>query len=388
MKTRFRLILTITAAFVLTCVSSGFAAAQQTDSTSLTSINQALKTSAISNTTALSGTPKKAVMTGDQVRIRKEPSAQGEITGYALAGESFDAYEQKNGFVRAKFSSGATGWVSSQFVSYAAAGNAGTTEVPAAKTGAVLGQGVKIRDAASASGKVIHDVLYGSKVEILEEKNGFMKVKTEDGVTGWIAKNFVTTTNKELLDGPEYSEEAFAASYEGFKTTYAAYIKSRSTANYDAFKKAYFKYRELSKKSPEFAEMQKAGAPIKAVIDKNTYTLTVYLNDKPVRAYPVSYGSNPDGGTKQKVGDCRTPDGNFKVLYKEKRPYEGVATRAMWLDTRWGDIGIHGTPFPEAMGKKASHGCVRVYAQDSTELFKILRVGTPVKIAPFVKPAI
>ncbi len=386
MKTKFYFTLTIMAALVLTCISYCPAAAQQNGSTSLGNINQALKTAAISDFNALTGKAKKAAVTGDQVRVRKEPSTQAEIIGYAKAGETFDSYQQSNGFVRCVFSSGISGWISSQFVSYAVSETASaTSEV---KIGAVLGQGVKIRDAASASGKVIHDVLYGSKVEILEEKNGFMKVKTEDGVTGWISKTFVTTTNKELLKGPEYSEEAFAASYEDFKKTYADYIKSRNTANYDAFKKAYFKYRELSKKSPEFAEMQKAGAPIKAVIDKNTYTLTVYLNDKPVRAYPISYGSNPDGATKQKVGDCRTPDGNFKVLYKEKRPYEGVATRAMWLDTRWGDIGIHGTPFPEAMGMKASHGCVRVYAQDSTELFKILRVGTPVKVAPVVKPAI
>jgi len=387
MKTRFYFAFTAAAALVLSCFSFGPALAEPGGSTTLTGINQTLKTSAISNTGAPSGAAKKAAVTGDQVRIRKEPSTQAEIIGYASAGQIFDSFEKSNGFVRVKTSGGLTGWISSQFISYSVteASAAATSEV---RIGAVLGQGVKIRDAASASGKVIHDVLYGSKVEILEEKNGFMKVKTEDGVTGWIAKSFVTTTNKELLAGPEYSEEAFAASYEDFKKTYADYIKTRNTANYDIFKKAYFKYRELSKKSPEFAEMQKAGAPIKAVIDKTTYTLTVYLNDKPVRAYPISYGSNPDGATKQKVGDCRTPDGNFKVLYKEKRPYEGVATRAMWLDTRWGDIGIHGTPFPEAMGMKASHGCVRVYAQDSTELFKILRVGTPVKVAPFVKPAI
>ncbi|HNY13805.1 MAG TPA: SH3 domain-containing protein, partial [Candidatus Wallbacteria bacterium] len=353
MRTRLYFTSFIIAAIVLTCLAPGFATAQQAASAAITSVNQALKTSAISDQKAVSASPKKAVMTGDQVRIRKEPSLNGEIIGYASAGESFDVLEQSSGFVRAKFAGGAIGWVSAQYVSYAtsaAVETAGTSETSEAKVGAVLGQGVKIRDAASAGGNVIHDVLYGSKVNIIEEKNGFLKVKTEDGVTGWISKSFVTTTNKELLADVEYSEAAFQASYEDFKKTYAAYIKSRSTANYDAFKKAYFKYRELSKKSPEFVAMQKAGAPIKAVIDKNTYTLTVYLNDKPVRAYPISYGSNPDGATKQKVGDCRTPDGDFKVLYKEKRKYEGVATRAMWLDTRWGDIGIHGTPFPEAMG--------------------------------------
>jgi len=260
-----------------------------------------------------------------------------------------------------------------------------STEVSVKKTGAINGQGVRVRKDASASAAVIHDLLYGAKFEFLEEKNGFIKCKFDDGVTGWVAKQYVTFTDKALTEKPKYSAEALETAYAEFQTAYAAYTKTRSNASYNVFKKAYYKYHSLAKQSEEYKKVQANPALAKVVIDKNTFTLTVYLNDKPVRVFPIAYGSNPDGKSKQVVGDCRTPDGDFKIRYKEYRKYEGVATRAMWLDTKWGDIGMHGTPMPESIGSRASHGCVRMYAQDSIELYKMVKVGTPVSIKPLVK---
>lgn len=256
------------------------------------------------------------------------------------------------------------------------------SKAPAAApaTGAVTGHGVNVRKGPSTSEKKIHDVLYGSRLQILEEKNGFYKAKFEDGTTGWIAKQFVTTADKNLLSETQYSKAALEESYQKFKTTYAAYAKLRNKASYDEFKKAYLTYRNLSKLSPEYKNLQQNPALTKIIIDKKTYTLTVYLNDKPVRAFPIAYGGNPDGKNKQAVGDSRTPEGTFKIGYKDVRPYEPVATRGMWLETKWSGIGIHGTPWPDSIGSKASHGCVRMYSQDSIELYKLVRAGTPVTI--------
>lgn len=248
------------------------------------------------------------------------------------------------------------------------------------KTGAITGQNVKLRQGPSTSDKVIFDVLYGTKCEVLEEKNGFARVKFDNGVTGWMSKTFITYTDKNLLEGPKYTPEALEKAASEFQKNYAAYTVNRNKANYDAFKKSYYTYRELVKNSDDYKAIQKNPAAGKIVVDKKTYTLTLYLNDKPVRVFPIAYGQNPDGRDKQKVGDCRTPDGSFKIINKEKRPYEGVATRWMQLSTKWGDIGIHGTPMPDSIGSKASHGCVRMYSQDSIELFQLVKVGTPVTI--------
>lgn len=43
-------------------------------------------------------------------------------------------------------------------------------------------------------------------------------------------------------------------------------------------------------------------------------------------------------------------------------------------------IVIHGTPYPKAVGVRSSHGCIRMTNQDAGELFRMVKVGTPVEI--------
>lgn len=41
---------------------------------------------------------------------------------------------------------------------------------------------------------------------------------------------------------------------------------------------------------------------------------------------------------------------------------------------------IHGTNRPWAVGRRATHGCIRLYPEEIPELFKLVEVGTPVSI--------
>lgn len=43
-------------------------------------------------------------------------------------------------------------------------------------------------------------------------------------------------------------------------------------------------------------------------------------------------------------------------------------------------IVIHGTPYPKAVGLRSSHGCIRMTNKDVGELFRLVKVGTPVEI--------
>jgi len=40
---------------------------------------------------------------------------------------------------------------------------------------------------------------------------------------------------------------------------------------------------------------------------------------------------------------------------------------------------IHGTDRPFGVGRKVTHGCVRLYPEDMAELYRLVRVGTPVR---------
>ncbi len=44
--------------------------------------------------------------------------------------------------------------------------------------------------------------------------------------------------------------------------------------------------------------------------------------------------------------------------------------------------GIHGTPFPESIGTRATEGCIRLRNEDITDLKGRVRVGTTVIILP------
>ncbi len=52
----------------------------------------------------------------------------------------------------------------------------------------------------------------------------------------------------------------------------------------------------------------------------------------------------------------------------------------MWIGLNLKGYGIHGTPWPEDIGKTESHGCFRLTNWDAKRLAKMLRIGTPVYI--------
>jgi lipoprotein-anchoring transpeptidase ErfK/SrfK len=52
----------------------------------------------------------------------------------------------------------------------------------------------------------------------------------------------------------------------------------------------------------------------------------------------------------------------------------------MWIGLDLKGYGIHGTPWPEDIGKTESHGCFRLANWDAVRLAKMLSIGTPVFI--------
>ena len=55
------------------------------------------------------------------------------------------------------------------------------------------------------------------------------------------------------------------------------------------------------------------------------------------------------------------------------------------LGTRWLGLsrkgyGIHGTNAPKSIGKRASHGCIRMRNHDIEELFELVSVGDTVEL--------
>ncbi len=116
-------------------------------------------------------------------------------------------------------------------------------------------------------------------------------------------------------------------------------------------------------------------------VDKSQNILRLFLDDKPMKTYRVSTGTQNG-----------TPAGDFKIVHKLENPtwYKAGAvipsgSPKNFLGTRWlgfdyPGYGIHGTVNPETIGQQVTSGCVRLRNEDVEELYPIVPEGTQVTI--------
>jgi len=134
-------------------------------------------------------------------------------------------------------------------------------------------------------------------------------------------------------------------------------------------------------------------------VDKQKLTLSIITkNGDILRDFQVAVGTGL--GNKIKKGDMKTPEGIFKVQeIADSKDWEydftddslGLVKGAYgpWfirLDVPGQKgIGIHGTYDNTTIGKRISHGCIRMKNEDVDYLKKIVRIGTPVLITAGLK---
>ena len=127
-------------------------------------------------------------------------------------------------------------------------------------------------------------------------------------------------------------------------------------------------------------------------INKSDYKLSLFKGHELIKTYPIAVGKNP--GDKKRVGDNRTPVGDFHVVSIENasswshdfRDGKGKIKGAYgpWfirLDAKgWKGIGIHGTHAPDSLGSNATEGCIRLNNDDIKELKQYAYRNMPVII--------
>lgn len=132
------------------------------------------------------------------------------------------------------------------------------------------------------------------------------------------------------------------------------------------------------------------------VVDKPS--MNVVLFDRyGVEIHSYKMACSKRYGTKHKRRDNRTPEGFFSA--------EGIYNSTEWLYTdddgntsqtkgQFGprfirlktdvttQVGIHGTCSPWSLGKRVSHGCIRIHNDNILELVKYVEPGTPIIVNP------
>lgn len=128
------------------------------------------------------------------------------------------------------------------------------------------------------------------------------------------------------------------------------------------------------------------------VVDKLNLQLFVIEGSDTLFSAPICVGSNI--GNKVKKGDHRTPEGVFSISQiqsssKWKHDFgdgkgEIRGAYGPWFfrlrTPRWTGIGIHGTCFPESIGKRESEGCVRLRNEDLIKLKPLIKIGMKVVV--------
>lgn len=135
--------------------------------------------------------------------------------------------------------------------------------------------------------------------------------------------------------------------------------------------------------------------------------MDVIRGDSVIASYAVSTSRF---GLGSEEGSFRTPLGQFRIcekigdaepvgrVFRGRRPQAEIApqggeedlvlTRILWLDgcdavnanTRERYIYIHGTNQEESIGSPASHGCIRMRAEDLLAIYEVAPVGASVEI--------
>ena len=142
--------------------------------------------------TASFANSNEGTVTADALNVRSGPSTSYGITTKLYKGDKVEILETSNGWHKIKASNGKIGWVSGDYIKV----SSGSTSQPSTSTtkATVTADSLNVRSGAGTSYSVITKLPKGTVVDVLESaSNGWKKIKTSGGTTGWVSGEYLTT---------------------------------------------------------------------------------------------------------------------------------------------------------------------------------------------------
>jgi murein L,D-transpeptidase YafK len=133
------------------------------------------------------------------------------------------------------------------------------------------------------------------------------------------------------------------------------------------------------------------------LVDKSDRTLTLFSQGVPIKSYLGLQMGDAPVGPKHFEGDERTPEGNYKIDYRNPRSayhlslhisYPSAADRAYAARlgrSPGGEIFIHGQPNALEQGREPgdwTDGCISLSNAEIEQLWRAVPDGTPIEIVP------
>ncbi|MCX7921921.1 MAG: SH3 domain-containing protein [Clostridia bacterium] len=162
---------------------------------------------------------KTGVITGDGLNLRESPDTSSKVLTKLSKNTQVTIISDSNGWYKVSYD-GKTGWISGQYVT--------VKVVKEPEYGVITGDDVNVRDNPSTSSDVKAQLSEDTKVEILDETDGWCKVKA-GSVTGWVSRKYVSINNGQsatinaddvnLRKSPSTTSEVVHELYEGEKVS-------------------------------------------------------------------------------------------------------------------------------------------------------------------------
>ncbi len=132
----------------------------------------------------------EGVVKADVLNVRSGPSTDNEVIGKLYENNTVKILESSNGWYKIQKNDGQTGWVSGEYITLK--GNSSNdSSFKATVTASVL----NVRSGPSTNDIVISKINTGTEVEVLEESNGWYKVKLKNGQVGWASAQYLSTNS-------------------------------------------------------------------------------------------------------------------------------------------------------------------------------------------------
>ena len=129
---------------------------------------------------------REAYSTGNNVRVRAQPSTSGVILSTVSFGDAFTVLgDEQNGWYQVRLKDNTEGYIYGDYVSF--------QKPISEKTGYSTGNNVRVRQAPSTSSNILTEVFRGDSFTVLGEiQNGWYQVRLSDGSQGYIHGDYVS----------------------------------------------------------------------------------------------------------------------------------------------------------------------------------------------------
>lgn len=148
------------------------------------------------------------------LNLRVGPSTSNQAVGAIYKGEIFKVLSQSsNGWYKVQLADGKVGWASGKYINLTSDVDKSNVdeytspkEAPEANQNSNYGTvnssvGLNVRSGAGTKNSVLTTLAYNSKVNIIGEENGWLKVKLDNGQVGYVGASYINKSQATSSNG-------------------------------------------------------------------------------------------------------------------------------------------------------------------------------------------